>query len=89
MLKYAYQLGSKIAELEAAALGDGEESENAVTELAQILQSIPVSVEPPEPSSNPGEPEDDDQYGESSINYAFDDLSRMGLDIQGPTSTAV
>ena len=93
MLKYAYQIGLKIAELEEAAALENDENaeraENAAAELAQVLQSIPVNMQPPDPSPSPGEPDEDDQYGESSINYAFDDLSRIGLDVQGPTDTSV
>ena len=84
MLKTAYQLGIKLAFLEEAGeLDDADE-------LAKILQGLPEE-QPAErfKEKKNGEPVDDLRYGAPSENYAFDDLSHLGLDIQGPDSTAV
>jgi hypothetical protein len=90
MLKLAYQLGIKLAMAEAGLLPE-EEAGNPADQLAAVLQQIPdVESEPPKPKKKGiGDPEDNTSFGERSTNYAFDDLSHLGLDIQGPESTAV
>ena len=94
MLKLAYRIGMKLAEMEQAAadvggIGENGERSNAASDLAKALQALPVSVDLPDIPPSPGDPDEDDSYGESSINYAFNDLSRIGLDIQGPMSTSM
>ena len=94
MLKLAYQLGIKLAMAEAGLseeAGNPADKDNPAEQLAKILQQIPdVQLEPPKlKKKGVGDPEDDTSFGERSTNYAFDDLSHLGLDIQGPESTAV
>jgi len=88
MLKTAYQLGIKLALLEEA--GATLEQLDDSSELAQLLQQLPED-KPADTlkQKKSGEPVDDLRYGSPSENYAFDDLSHLGLDIQGPDSTAV
>lgn len=99
MLKLAYQLGIKIA-LEEAGIpaevgipGENSHRGNGPAEqlVAALLQQVPDEdndgLGPPNKAI--GDPEQSTSYGSRSANYAFDDLSHLGLDIQGPTSTAV
>ena len=88
MLKLAYQLGVKLAMAEEGLL---DEEETPVDQLVAALQQIPdTAFDPRNPKKKGiGDPDDDTTYGDRSTNYAFDDLSHLGLDIQGPESTAV
>lgn len=87
MLKFAYQLGVKLAMAEEGLL---EEGETPADQLAAVLQQIPdTEQEPRKPKKGLGDSDQDTNYGARSANYAFDDLSHLGLDIQGPDSTAV
>ncbi len=91
MLKFAYQLGIKLAMAEEGLLGEEEEGESPADQLAAVLQQIPDPEQEPKPPKKKGigDPDDTSSYGERSANYAFDDLSHLGLDVQGPDSTAI
>lgn len=88
MLKFAYQIGVKLALAEEGVLN---ENTSPADQLAAVLQEIPdPQADPKKPKKKGiGDPDDDMSYGDASTNYAFDDLSHLGLDIQGPDSTAV
>lgn len=88
MLKFAYQIGVKLALAEEGLLDEGE---TPADQLAAVLKQIPDPETEPKrlKKKGIGDPDDDTSYGARSANYAFDDLSHLGLDIQGPESTAV
>jgi len=87
MLKLAYQLGVKLAVLEEGIHLDGD---SPADELAAALQKIPDPGQDTEdPETAIGDPGNASSFGDRSVNYAFDDLSHLGLDIQGPDSTAI
>ena len=90
MLRYAYQLGVKLAMLDEGIPVENNNPNSPADQLAAILQKIPGPDPEPRPAHKGiGDPAQDTRYGDRSVNYAFDDLSHLGLDIQGPTSTAV
>lgn len=90
MLKRAYRLGVKLA-LAEEGLPEGEEK--PIDQLTTALQQVPDPNQKGPPGKDKGDgigdPNDETNYGNRSANYAFDDLSHLGLDIQGPNSTAV
>lgn len=88
MLKLAYQLGVKMAMVDEGIPVHGDET--PADQLAEMLQQIPDPENELAPHKKGiGDVDEDTSYGSRSANYAFDDLSHLGLDIQGPTSTAV
>lgn len=96
MLKYAYWLGVKLA-LEEEGLSRKEElmDENEVPPaelLAEQMKRIPTEdgKTPAEFSALDKSDENDYfNFGHKNYHWAFDDMSRFGLDIQAPTSNAV
>jgi len=88
MLKRAYYLGVKLAQLE-------EENPDATPAdlLADALQQLPDMNDAPEapPKRNAiGLPDDDSSYwGSPSENFAFDGLGHLGVSEQGPSSTGI
>lgn len=97
MLKFAYQLGIKLALEEEGLLALDEEmnQEGKVPPaefLAEQLKRVPAEdgKSPPEFSALDKSDESDYfNFGHKNYHWAFDDMSRFGLDIQAPVSNAV
>jgi len=90
MLKLAYAIGYKLAQME-------EENPDAspADALAAALEKIP-DVRPPHTSKDDrvqkpvGEPDDNDEYwGSPSTSFELDGLSHLGVTEQGPGATGI
>ena len=97
MLKYAYQLGIKLA-LEEEGLLEADanmESKGEVPPaelLAAQMKRLPAEDGKAPPEFNAIDKSDENDYfnfGHKNYHWAFDDVSRFGLDIQAPVSNAV
>lgn len=88
MLKFAYQLGVKLA-LAEEGLPEEETPADQLTNVLQRISGTGQETRPPKMKGIGDPTNDDPTYDTRSINYAFEDLSRLGLDVQGPESTAI